>query len=50
MRWQALVYWFDLLTSVLVAFAVTLLGQAIVSYEIFTGKTLPRRGLRAPVA
>jgi signal transduction histidine kinase len=42
---QTLVYWFDLLTSVLVASAVTLLGQAIVSYEIFTGKTLPRRGL-----
>ena len=24
--------------------AILLLGQAIVSYEIFTGKTLPRRG------
>lgn len=41
---QSPVYWFDLLTSLLVAVAITLLGQAIVSYEIFTGKTLPRRG------
>jgi signal transduction histidine kinase len=38
------VYWFDLVTSSLIAVANILLGQAIVAYEIFTGKTLPRRG------
>jgi signal transduction histidine kinase len=37
---------FDLLLLVLVAAGVVLTGQAIVSYEIFTGKTLPRGGLR----
>lgn len=37
---------FDLILSILIAFAVLMLGQAIVSYELFTGKTLPRRGLR----
>ena len=36
---------FDLLISLLTAAAVVLLGQAVVSYEVFTGKTLPRRGL-----
>jgi signal transduction histidine kinase len=36
---------FDLLIGALVAVAILLLGQAIVSYEIFTGKALPRRGL-----
>jgi signal transduction histidine kinase len=41
---EAAIYWFDLVTSILVAGANVLLGQAIVSYEIFTGKTLPRRG------
>ena len=41
---EPLIYWFDLLTASLVAVAITLLGQAIVAYEIFTGKTLPRRG------
>ncbi len=35
---------FDLVLSGLIAAAIILLGQAIVSYEIFTGKTLPRRG------
>jgi signal transduction histidine kinase len=39
------VAWFDLAISLLITVAVVLLGQAIVSYEIFTGKTLPRRGL-----
>ncbi|MCB0194198.1 MAG: hypothetical protein KDJ65_19765 [Anaerolineae bacterium] len=33
---------FDLVISSLIAIAVVLLGQAVVSYEIFTGKTLPR--------
>lgn len=37
---------FDLLLLVLVAVGVVLTGQAVVSYEIFTGKTLPRGGLR----
>lgn len=35
----------DLFISGLIAVVIVLLGQAIVSYEIFTGKTLPRRGL-----
>ncbi len=38
--------WADLIISLLIAIAVTLTGQAIVSYEVFTGKTLPRRGLQ----
>jgi signal transduction histidine kinase len=38
--------WFDLVIGVLIAIAVVLTGQAVVSYEIFTGKTLPRGGLR----
>jgi len=36
----------DLIISFLVALAVVMLGQATVSYEVFTGKTLPRRGLQ----
>ena len=39
------VAWFDLIIASLIAVAVLLQGQAIVSYEVFTGKTLPRRGL-----
>jgi signal transduction histidine kinase len=35
----------DLIISSLIAVANVLLGQAVVSYEVFTGKTLPRRGL-----
>lgn len=35
---------FDLILSALVAVAVIFLGQAVVTYEVFTGKTLPRRG------
>jgi len=34
----------DLILAALLMGASWLLGQAIVSYEIFTGKTLPRRG------
>ena len=34
----------DLIATSLIALAIVLLGKAIVSYEIFTGKTLPRRG------
>jgi signal transduction histidine kinase len=37
--------WFDLVIALFITLAVILLGQAIVSYEVFTGKTLPRRGL-----
>lgn len=36
--------WFDLVIDLLIASAVVLMGRAIVSYEVFTGKTLPRRG------
>lgn len=36
---------YDLLISALIGAAVLLIGQSIVSYEIFTGKNLPRRGL-----
>jgi signal transduction histidine kinase len=39
------VAWFDLAISGLIALALLLLGQALVAYEVFTGKTLPRRGL-----
>jgi signal transduction histidine kinase len=42
----ATVAWFDLVIASLIAISVVLLGQAVVSYELFTGKTLPRRGLR----
>lgn len=36
----------DLMIASLIAVAVVLLGQGIVSYEVFTGKTLPRHGFR----
>lgn len=35
----------DLTIAGLIGVAILLLGQAVVSYEVFTGKTLPRRGL-----
>jgi signal transduction histidine kinase len=38
------VAWFDLTIASLIALAIIFLGRAIISYEIFTGKTLPRRG------
>lgn len=38
--------WFDLIIATLIAIAVLLVGQAIVSYEVFTGKALPRHGLK----
>ncbi len=38
--------WVDLLLSILITTAVILIGQAVVSYEIFTGKPLPRKGFR----
>jgi two-component sensor histidine kinase len=37
--------WVDLVTLLLVTLAILAAGQAVVSYEIFTGRTLPRRGL-----
>ncbi len=37
--------WLDLAIETLIAGSVMLTGQAIVTYEIFTGKALPRRGL-----
>ena len=36
---------FDLVIAVLIALAIIFLGQAITSYEVFTGKALPRHGL-----
>jgi signal transduction histidine kinase len=36
----------DLVLSGLIGLSILTLGQAIVAYEVFTGKTLPRRGLR----
>ncbi|HDQ71075.1 MAG TPA: hypothetical protein ENN19_03145 [Chloroflexi bacterium] len=35
---------FDLIISALIGAAIVLLGQAIVSYELFAGRSLPRRG------
>lgn len=35
----------DLLISSIIGVVIVLLGRAVVSYEVFTGKTLPRRGL-----
>jgi hypothetical protein len=35
----------DLVISTLIGLATLLLGQAIVAYEVFTGRILPRRGL-----
>ena len=36
---------FDLMIASLITTAVIFLGQAITSYEVFTGKALPRQGL-----
>jgi signal transduction histidine kinase len=36
---------FDFVIETLIAVSVLSLGQAVVTYEVFTGKTLPRRGL-----
>lgn len=36
--------WIDLTVESLIGLAALFIGQAIVSYEVFTGKTLPRRG------
>jgi signal transduction histidine kinase len=37
---------FDLSISLLLSSTIILTGQAIVNYEVFTGKTLPRHGLQ----
>jgi signal transduction histidine kinase len=37
--------WFDLLIAAIIGVVILLLGQAVVSYEVFTGKPLPRHGL-----
>lgn len=37
--------WFDLIIAGLIGLSVIALGQAVVSYEIFTARTLPRNGL-----
>jgi signal transduction histidine kinase len=37
---------FDLVIDLLIAVTIVSVGQAIVSYEIFTGKILPRQGLK----
>jgi signal transduction histidine kinase len=42
---QMLLINFDVLISALIAIAVVCMGQGMVSYEIFTGKALPRGGL-----
>lgn len=45
-RVLAAVIVFDLFVALLIAIATVLIGQAIVAYEIFTGKALPRGELR----
>ncbi len=45
-RLGTLVTGLDLLIAGLIGLAVLLIGQAITAYEIFTGRTLPRRGLQ----
>ncbi len=40
------VAWFDFIIALLIAIAVLLVGQAVVSYEVFTGKALPRGELQ----
>lgn len=38
--------WFDLVIGVLISGAIILVGQSIIAYEVFTGKSLPRSELR----
>jgi signal transduction histidine kinase len=45
LRTDRMIALFDLVISGCISGAVILLGQAITEYEIFTGKSLPRRGL-----
>lgn len=45
-RFVRLITMYDLWIAGLIGLAVLFLGQSLVSYEIFTGKSLPRQGLR----
>lgn len=45
-RTFVLIFGFDLVIASLIALAIILIGRAVVSYEIFTGTSLPRGGLR----
>ena len=38
--------WFDLIIAGLIGLAIILLGQAIIAYAVFTGKTLPHHELK----
>jgi signal transduction histidine kinase len=40
------VAWADLWIAALISTSILMTGQAIVAYEVFTGKALPRRGLQ----
>lgn len=44
-RSAELVAWLDLIIATLIGISVLCLGQSVISYEVFTGKVLPRRGL-----
>lgn len=46
LEWLVLMIAFDLFISGLVAIVVVCIGEAVVSYEILTGKAIPRGGLR----
>ncbi len=37
---------FDLAIASLIGLSIALVGRAVVAYEVFTGKTLPRQGLK----
>ncbi|MBI9047858.1 MAG: hypothetical protein JEZ00_00445 [Anaerolineaceae bacterium] len=37
--------YFDIILNLLILISVFLIGQAVCSYEVYTGETLPRRGL-----
>jgi signal transduction histidine kinase len=43
---ESVIALFDLVIATLIGVVTLLVGQAITSYEIFTGKSLPRRGLQ----
>ena len=45
-QFTRLVSIFDLVIDLFIALTIFSVGQAIVSYEIFTGKVLPRQGLK----
>jgi signal transduction histidine kinase len=43
---EGAIAWFDLVIDGLLLCAIVLVGQAIIAYEVFTGKSLPRSELR----